>query len=202
MKRCLDVSVSVALVLILSPLLVLIAVAVRLRSEGPSLYRQERIGRDGNPFMINKFRTMTVDNDASEHREFVQAMLRDTSTRPAADGTYKLLDSRVTSLGALLRSYSLDELPQLWNVICGDMSLVGPRPALSWECEMFSPYHQQRNRALPGCTGLWQVSGRSLLSTSEMLDLDVEYVQTWSFLADLSILIRTPLALLRGDGAR
>ena len=152
--------------------------------------------------MINKFRTMILNNDDSEHREFVQSLLSDPSAGPVEDGTYKLIDNRVTRVGSLLRRFSLDELPQLWNVLRGEMSLVGPRPLLVWEWNLIGPVHRQRDQARPGCTGLWQVSGRNLVSSLQMLEFDLDYVRRWGFWRDVSILIRTPLILLRGDGAR
>ena len=202
LKRLLDIVVSLLVLVALSPVLFLVAVAVRFSSPGPILYRQERIGRNGVPFTILKFRTMQANNDATQHREFVEAMLLDPTASPEVDGTFKLQDARVTPVGTHLRRYSLDELPQLWNVIRGDMSLVGPRPSLSWEWELYDQVQRERDQVLPGCTGLWQVSGRNLLSPAEMLELDVSYVRNWSFFADLAILVKTPLALLRGDGAR
>ena len=114
----------------------------------------------------------------------------------------KLADSRVTAVGAVLRRLSLDELPQLWNVLKGQMSLIGPRPALTWEHELFSDEHQRRVSAMPGCSGLWQTSGRNMLTMNEMLDLDIHYIERWSFFKDIGILLKTPLAILRGDGAR
>ena len=201
-KRSLDVVVSLTGLVLLSPLLLLMAIAVWSTSRGGAIFRQERIGRFGQPFIINKFRTMKVNNDDSEHRGFVEDQLKNPDSKPAAHGTYKLADARVTKLGSILRRGSLDELPQLWNVLKGDMSLVGPRPPLRWEWELFGPVHRRRDRAVPGCTGLWQVSGRNLMSSMEMLDLDVEYVDYWSFRQDFWILVRTPLTVLRGDGAR
>lgn len=202
LKRSLDIAVSAAALVLLGPLLLLIAVAVKLTSAGPTLFRQARVGQFGQLFVITKFRTMNVNNNDQEHREFVLALLQDPSAGPMEDGTYKLIDSRVTRTGALLRRFSLDELPQLWNVLKGDMSLVGPRPMLPWEWELLGSAHRQRGRVPPGCTGLWQVAGRNLVSTMEMLALDLAYVQRWSFWRDIIILVRTPLVVLRGDGAR
>lgn len=202
LKRSVDITVSATALVVLSPLLLLIAVAVKLTSDGPILFRQTRVGQFGRLFVITKFRTMDVNNNDWEHREFVLALLQDPSAGPVEDGTYKLIDSRVTRTGSLLRRFSLDELPQLWNVLRGDMSLVGPRPMLPWEWELLGPAHRQRGRVPPGCTGLWQVAGRNLVSTMEMLALDLAYVNRCSFWKDIIILARTPLVVLRGDGAR
>ncbi|MFW2382775.1 MAG: sugar transferase [Acidimicrobiales bacterium] len=199
-KRLVDIVVAGVLLLITLPLLILIALGVRLTSRGGAFFRQERVGLHGETFEILKFRTMTVNNDDSEHRAYIQSMLE--SETGEGDGVHKLNDSRVTGIGGVLRRFSLDELPQLWNVLKGDMSLTGPRPALPWEHEMFSPYHQQRVRAVPGCSGLWQTSGRNMLTMNQMLDLDINYIERWSFFRDLGILLKTPFAIIRGDGAR
>ena len=201
-KRALDTTITGLGLLVLSPLFLVIALAVALTSRGPVIYKQERIGRDGQTFRMYKFRTMKQNNDDSEHRAFVAQQLASTDAKPSADGTFKLKDNRVTFVGQFLRRFSLDELPQLWNVFRGDMALVGPRPPIPWEWELFTDEQQQRALTRPGCTGLWQVSGRNKLSSQEMLDLDVRYVRQWSLLADFRILMKTPFAVVRGDGAR
>ncbi len=205
-KRTIDVLASAALLILLAPFLFVIAVGVRLSSKGPAFFKQERVGQRGELFEILKFRTMTVNNDDSEHRAYIQSMLEgDSASEIAADAggvVHKLRDNRVTGIGGFLRRVSLDELPQLWNVLRGDMSLIGPRPALAWEHELFSDDHQDRVRAVPGCSGLWQTSGRNMLTMSEMLDLDIQYIEQWSFRRDVGILLKTPFAILRGDGAR
>ncbi len=200
LKRALDIVASAMVLLVMSPLLFLIALGIRLTSRGGAFFRQERVGRMGETFEILKFRTMTVNNDDSEHRAYIQAMLENDAE---GDGSVqKLTDARVTGIGGFLRRFSLDELPQLWNVLKGDMSLIGPRPALPWEHELFDAEHQQRVRAVPGCSGLWQTSGRNMLTMNEMLDLDIQYIERWGFLRDLGILLKTPFAIIRGDGAR
>jgi len=184
-------------------MMLLIAAAVRLTSRGPALFRQERVGLRGEPFTMLKFRSMVVDNDDSAHRELCTRQLLGEEDSSAEDGVYKLEDDpRVTPVGRWLRRLSLDELPQLINVVRGDMSIVGPRPALQWEVDLYRPEHLRRLAVRPGITGLWQVSGRNRLSMLEMLDLDVRYVNEWSFWEDVRILLATPSALLRGDGAR
>ncbi len=202
-KRTVDIVVSFVLLVLLSPILIAIAIMVKRSSEGPVLFVQPRVGQGERPFALYKFRTMRVANDDSEHREFVAAQIAQGGDAPkSANGTFKLADPRVTEVGHTLRRYSLDELPQLFNVLNGSMSLVGPRPSLPWEVELFSDRHRGRAAAVPGCSGLWQVSGRNRLSMLEMLDLDIDYIENWSFFGDLGILIRTPIAIVRGDGAR
>jgi len=202
-KRTLDISSSLALIIILAPLLLLLWWLVRFTSAGPALFRQERVGRDIRPFTMLKLRTMYVDNDDLVHRTYVAHLL--SADRPAAagpDGLFKLeQDPRVTRLGVWLRRSSLDELPQLFNVLHGEMSLVGPRPVLPWEARMFEERYRRRFLVKPGITGLWQVSGRSRLTMREALELDVEYAVRQSFKLDLIIILRTVPAILRG-GAR
>lgn len=201
-KRALDIAVSLVLIIILAPLLVLFLSLVRSTSAGPALFRQQRLGRHRQPFTMLKLRTMYVGNDDRIHRDYVTSLLSpgQEAASSTGGGLYKVeADPRVTPLGAWLRRTSLDELPQLINVLRGDMSLVGPRPALPWEAEMFAEPHQRRFAVKPGMTGLWQVSGRNRLSMQAALELDVEYVLRHSFTLDLSILIRTVPAVLRGD---
>jgi lipopolysaccharide/colanic/teichoic acid biosynthesis glycosyltransferase len=203
-KRAFDVAVSSVALLLLAPLFVAVWLAVRLTSPGGALFRQNRVGRYGRPFVMYKFRSMVVDCPDDLHRAYVKQLL--TADEPQTGGTsglYKLEgDPRVTRVGRLLRRTSLDELPQLLNVLRGDMSLVGPRPALPWEAELFGPAHVRRFLVPPGVTGLWQVSGRNRLSMRDGLDLDLEYVRRLSFRLDLAILVRTVPAVLSLDGAR
>jgi lipopolysaccharide/colanic/teichoic acid biosynthesis glycosyltransferase len=199
-KRTLDIVVSVALIAVLGPLLILLWSAVRCTSRGPALFRQQRLGRDRQLFTVLKLRTMYTGNNDQIHREYITEML--SNGRPQAaksSGLFKLdADPRITPLGAWLRRTSLDELPQLLNVLTGQMSLVGPRPVLAWEEELFSDAHRQRFDVKPGITGLWQVSGRSKLSMQQALELDDEYVGRRSLALYLVILARTVPALLRG----
>jgi lipopolysaccharide/colanic/teichoic acid biosynthesis glycosyltransferase len=177
----------------------LIAALIRLTSPGPAVFRQVRVGHRQQPFEMFKFRTMRDHCDDSVHRDFVTRMLRGEDPRevPGA-GLYKLADDpRVTPIGALLRRTSFDELPQLVNVVRGEMSLVGPRPVLPWEAELFEKRHLGRFGVKPGITGLWQVEGRNRLTMQEALDLDVQFVSRRSVRLHLWILIRTlPAALL------
>jgi len=202
-KRAFDFGVATVCLFLLSPLLVVAWVLVRTTTRGKVIFRQTRIGRFGRPFVMYKFRTMYADSVDDNHREYVRKLLLEDQPPVGGErGLYKLeSDPRVTRVGRLLRRTSLDELPQLLNVIRGQMSLVGPRPALPWEAEMFGPSHHVRFLVPPGVTGLWQVSGRSRLTMRQGLDLDIEYVQKQSFPLDLAILIRTVRAVLMADGA-
>ncbi|MGY1812816.1 sugar transferase [Blastococcus sp. SYSU D00820] len=200
-RRTLDVLLSAIGLLVLAPVLLAIALWVRLDSPGPALFRQERLGRDRRPFRLYKFRSMRCGGDDRAHRELIAAELRGEDT--ACEGSTKLsADDRVTASGRFLRRTSLDEVPQLLNVLRGDMSLVGPRPCLPWEAELFPPEYADRFAVRPGLTGLWQISGRSRLGTLDMLRLDLEYLRRRRLGLDLLILLRTLPSLLRGDGAR
>jgi lipopolysaccharide/colanic/teichoic acid biosynthesis glycosyltransferase len=202
-KRALDLLVTVPLLIVISPLLALIALAIKLTSPGPVLFHQPRVGLGGKPFTMLKFRSMVVgapSNDSALREAFREEL---DGTREMEADSFKLNDDpRVTRIGRIIRATSLDEITQLFNVVRGEMSLVGPRPALDWEAEMFDPEFQRRTDVLPGITGLWQVSGRSLLSTPDMLRLDLEYVDRYSIWLDIKILCKTPTTVIRGDGAR
>jgi lipopolysaccharide/colanic/teichoic acid biosynthesis glycosyltransferase len=179
-------------------------VAVRLTSSGPALFQQVRVGYRRSTFVMLKFRTMYRDNDDARHRAYVAAMLEGAAATAAGEGggIYKLTDDpRVTPLGRLLRKTSLDELPQLVNVLRGDMSLVGPRPVLPWEAELFEPRHWPRFAVKPGITGLWQVSGRNVLTMQQALDLDVEYARRRNLALDVMTLARTIPTVLTTRGA-
>ncbi len=199
-KRTIDIMLSLALIVIVVPLLVFLCLLVRSTSAGPALFRQERLGRDKQPFTLLKLRTMYINNDDRVHRDYVTRMLSADHTAPAGNsGLFKLdADPRKTPLGTWLRRTSMDELPQFFNVLHGEMSLVGPRPVLPWEAEMFEEAHQQRFVVKPGITGLWQVNGRSRLSMRRAIELDVEYVARRNVTLDLAILLRTVPALFRG----
>jgi lipopolysaccharide/colanic/teichoic acid biosynthesis glycosyltransferase len=202
-KRAFDVLVSGLLLVALAPFIVLVALLVRLTSPGPALFRQTRLGQHGRPFVMYKFRTMTAGCSDDLHREYVSRLL--SSDDPAAagrSGLYKLdADPRVTRLGGLLRRTSIDELPQLLNVLRGDMSIVGPRPILPWERALLPPAYQARFSVPAGLTGLWQVSGRSRLTFTQALELDVEYVRRWTFALDLLIVLKTAWVLLVSSGS-
>jgi lipopolysaccharide/colanic/teichoic acid biosynthesis glycosyltransferase len=195
---------SLIAILALAPFLMVLWLLVRLTSPGPGFFRQERLGRGMRPFLMLKLRTMHTGDSDKIHREYIENWLCGDQ-EPGPRGLFKLEeDPRITRVGAWLRRTSLDELPQLFNVLRGDMSLVGPRPALPWEAEMWPltyPAYNRRFEVRPGITGLWQVSGRSSLPAEETPKLDAEYVQRHSFTLDLAILARTLPTLLRGGGA-
>ncbi|MGH9681766.1 MAG: sugar transferase [Candidatus Acidiferrales bacterium] len=206
-KRVMDVAGSALLLFVLSPLLAAIAAMIKLTSKGPVIYEQERLGQFGARFQCKKFRTMYTNNDPKIHQEYVQQFIAgkdgldksDQSEKPV----YKLKnDPRVTSVGRFLRKASLDELPQFWNVLRGDMSLVGPRPPVPYEFEVYDIWHRRRVLEVkPGVTGLWQVSGRNRMVFDDMVRLDLRYTQSWSLWLDLKILFATPRAVFHGDGA-
>jgi lipopolysaccharide/colanic/teichoic acid biosynthesis glycosyltransferase len=202
-KRTLDLAITLALLVLLSPLLLAIAVAVKLTSRGPVLFRQTRVGLGEQPFTMMKFRSMVVSAPADDGalREAIREELAGVR-RPENDSFKLAADPRVTRVGRVLRATSLDEITQLLNVARGEMSLVGPRPALDWEHDAFPPEFRRRTDVLPGISGLWQVSGRSQLSTPEMLRLDIEYVDRRTLWLDIQILFRTIPVVIRGDGAR
>ncbi len=206
-KRTVDTFVSALLTLALSPLFIVIALAVKLSSKGPILFRQQRVGQFGQTFTFLKFRSMHVNNDHSVHKEFVTKLIAQDANIGAGSrngqSVYKLTnDKRVTRIGKFLRRTSLDELPQLINVLRGDMSLVGPRPPIPYELAAYQTWHRRRVLEVkPGITGLWQVTGRSRVKFDEMVRLDLRYATTWTPWLDLKILLRTPLAVIRGSGA-
>ena len=200
-RRDIDVLVAVVVLLLTALVLAGIALWIRLETPGPALFRQERIGRAGVPFRLYKFRTMRISTDDAAHRALIAAELRGEAT--CSGGSTKIDDDpRVTRSGRFLRRTSLDEVPQLLNVLRGEMTLVGPRPCLDWEAAMFPREYAARFDVLPGLTGLWQVRGRSTLGTLDMLRLDLEYVRDQRLGRDLAILALTIPSLLRGDGAR
>jgi len=207
-KRAFDIVVSLGALLVLSPIMLAIAVAVKLTSHGPVFHAQERIGLDGRPFKFYKFRSMRNGADTSAHCEYMQALIngqaetRTQSCEGEEEGVFKLVDDpRVTNVGRLLRRYSLDELPQLWNVLIGDMSLVGPRPPLPYEAAAYQPWHRRRLEVKPGITGVWQVDGRSRVSFDDMVFQDILYDCSRDTLVDASLCLRTVPAALLGHGA-
>jgi lipopolysaccharide/colanic/teichoic acid biosynthesis glycosyltransferase len=199
-KRAMDiVGATIALVLT-APLFAFIAWRVKRGSPGPVFFRQRRLGLHQREFTVLKFRTMQVGAGDAPHREYVQAMLKD-GVKPASNGLYKLDRSdAVTAVGQWLRRTSLDELPQLINVLRGDMSLVGPRPCMPYEIEHFQPHHFERFLVPAGMTGLWQVTARAKADLGDALDIDVLYARSWSPGLDLNLLLRTPVQLFRPAG--
>ncbi|MCA1613506.1 MAG: sugar transferase [Acidobacteria bacterium] len=204
-KRGFDILAAALALVALSPFWLVIALLIRLDSRGPVFYRQERVGMDGRIFLFLKFRTMRAGADDAAHREYQRKLIAGASDTNLGDErrpVYKLHDDpRVTRVGRVLRRLSLDELPQLLNVLRGDMSVVGPRPPIPYEVEAYELWHRKRLDMKPGLTGLWQVSGRNRLSFDEMVRLDLFYIENWSFLLDLKIILRTLPVILRGDDA-
>ena len=211
-KRALDVTITLVLLILLAPLMALIALAIVLDSPGPAIFRQQRVRGDQDPtdgsaasrtFTFFKFRSMRENADPALHQRFVESLIEAGSSAAKQDnGLYKLAnDPRVTSVGRFLRATSLDELPQLFNVLRGDMSLVGPRPAIPYEVSKYQSWHRQRLEVIAGITGLWQVKGRNSLSFDEMVKLDNAYVETHSLLMDLKILLKTIPIVIFGQNA-
>lgn len=199
-RRLRDILVAGVLLVALAPLLALIALAIRIDSKGPALFRQRRVGRELQPFTMLKFRTMRSDADATPHRDYVQSLI-DGAGASEHGQLYKLsVDDRVTRIGRSLRSWSLDELPQLINVLRGDMALVGPRPVIEYEVDMYPETYLRRFAVKPGLTGLWQVSGRNERTYEEMVRFDIEYAEHTSLLLDLRILAKTVPVVLGRQG--
>jgi lipopolysaccharide/colanic/teichoic acid biosynthesis glycosyltransferase len=204
-RRTLDLVVGSLVLILVAPLMIAIAIAIRLDSPGPALFRQRRVGLDQQEFTVFKFRSMRLDADEERHRRYVSALITGDSGGDAEDtaegSLYKLaVDDRITPVGRRIRSWSLDELPQLFNVVLGDMSLVGPRPAIPYEVESYPAWYGKRFAVKPGMTGLWQVSGRNERTYEEMVSLDIKYAEERSLLGDVAILARTPKAVLGRRG--
>ena len=206
LKRTIDVIGSLLLLAMFWPIFLIVATLVKLTSSGPVLFRQNRVGQHGKCFTFLKFRSMYTNNDPTIHQQYVARLIEgkaDCSQSAKGPAVYKLTDDpRITPLGRFLRKTSLDELPQLVNVLRGEMSLVGPRPPVPYEFERYSIWHRRRVLEVkPGITGLWQVLGRSRTTFDEMVRLDLTYARVWSFWMDAKILYRTPMAVFRTDGA-
>ena len=206
-KRAIDVTGSLSMLILLAPVFLAIALAVKLTSKGPVFFRQRRVGRYGKTFTFLKFRSMYVNNDSTIHKEFVTKLIASQTggaqKQEAGSGVYKLTnDKRITNVGKFLRRTSLDELPQFINVLTGEMSLVGPRPPIPYELAAYQTWHRRRLLGVkPGITGLWQVISRSTVQFDEMVRLDLRYASTWTPWLDFKILLRTPLAVIKGTGA-
>ena len=201
--RLLDIVVASVALVVLSPLLLLVALVVRLESPGPAIFSQRRVGLDLRPFTVHKFRTMRKGASHDKHRAFVRSLIE--GKQPATvngEPLFKMAsDDRITRVGRFLRRSSVDELPQLWNVVRGDMSLVGPRPPIPYEVEHYPAHWFARFQVKPGLTGLWQVSGRCELTLEQMIALDVRYVRERSLRLNVLILVRTIPAVLTSRGA-
>jgi lipopolysaccharide/colanic/teichoic acid biosynthesis glycosyltransferase len=205
-KRVMDVVGAGAALLVLSPIFLVLAALVKLTSKGPVFFRQQRVGRYGVNFEFLKFRSMFVSTDAAIHKEYVKNFIAGKAAAAGDTGekvVYKITnDPRVTWVGRIMRRTSLDEIPQFWNVLRGEMSLVGPRPPIPYEIEAYDIWHRRRLlESRPGITGLWQVHGRSKTTFDEMVRLDLQYSRTWSPMLDVKILLQTPRAVFSGDGA-
>jgi exopolysaccharide biosynthesis polyprenyl glycosylphosphotransferase len=205
-KRAVDVAGSLGALIALSPLLLLTALAVKLSSPGPVIFRQQRVGKGGVPFTFYKFRSMRADSDDRIHREYVSKLIEGdheaVNQGDAGQPHFKIkADPRVTAVGRFIRRTSIDELPQLFNVLKGDMSLVGPRPPLPYEAEKYKSWHLRRVLEIrPGITGLWQVEGRNKTTFDDMVRLDLRYIREWSPMLDARLLLRTVAVVLRGKG--
>jgi len=206
-KRAMDILGSGIVILLIAPIMIAIAIAIKLTSNGPVLFRQQRVGRYGKRFTFLKFRSMRCANDSAVHQEYMKRFISGRASTQAQGGkqapVFKIQnDPRVTALGHFLRRTSLDELPQFFNVFLGEMSLVGPRPPIPYEVECYEIWHRRRLLAVkPGITGLWQVSGRSKVAFDDMVRLDLKYARSWSLWLDIEILLKTPGAVFRGEGA-
>ena len=206
LKRGIDIAGGLTALILLSPLFLAVALAIKLTSKGPILFKQERVGQYGVKFTFLKFRSMYYGNDPKIHQEYLRRYIAGKEECRQANGNggvYKLTnDPRITPVGKFLRRTSLDELPQFFNVLRGEMSLVGPRPPIPYETEAYDLWHRRRFLEVrPGITGLWQVSGRSRLKFDEMVRLDLRYAREWSLGLDLKILRATPRAIFSGKGA-
>jgi len=205
LKSIFDRVIALIAIVVLSPLLAFIAIYVRIDSPGSAIYRREQVGERGRKFTAYKFRTMNVNNDDREYKEYlVKYILENAPYQVDEDGkaVFKVVnDPRVTKFGALLRKTNLDELPQFFNVLKGEMSLVGPRPDIPFSVNMYSAWHRKRLEAKPGITGLWQVCGRKGVSFEEMVRLDISYIEKRSLIFDAKILLLTVGTVLKGDGS-
>ncbi len=201
-KRFIDVSVASLMLLFAAPVMAVVWIAVRLTSPGPAIFVQKRIGHKGRVFDFYKFRTMYVDREENVHQEYVKQWIANQAhSGTERKATFKIVgDKRITRVGKVLRRYSLDELPQIVNVLKGDMSLVGPRPALLYEIELYKEWHKERLEGIPGLTGLWQVAGRNNISFDDMVKLDLEYLRNWKPSEDLKVLLKTVPVVLSGSG--
>ncbi len=201
-KRSIDFTISLLLLFLLAPLIPLLWLVVRIDSPGPMLFRQQRVGQHGRLFVCLKIRTMRQGADEVVHQKAIERLWAGERLSDNPESQFKLTDDpRITRVGRRLRQTSIDELPQLLNVLQGEMSIVGPRPAIPYELRYFSDWHHERHAVKPGITGLWQVRGRGGLDLNDMLKLDVEYARTWSIWLDLKLIALSIPAVLKGRGA-
>jgi exopolysaccharide biosynthesis polyprenyl glycosylphosphotransferase len=202
-KKAIDFLGSATALLMFSPVFIISAIAIKATSKGPVFFRQQRMGLNGKTFTLLKFRSMYTENDQFKHREYIEKYIREQKNSAVEPGVFKLNnDSRVTPVGRFLRKTSLDEMPQFINVLKGEMSLVGPRPPISYEYDMYDIWHRRRLLTCkPGITGLWQVTGRSRTTFDEMARLDLKYISEWSLWLDIKIILKTPKVMITGKGA-
>jgi lipopolysaccharide/colanic/teichoic acid biosynthesis glycosyltransferase len=204
LKSFVECPLAALAMVVLSPVLLLMAIGIRLDSPGSPIFVQERVGKDGRRFKCYKFRCMPVDNDDGEYKAYLSRYVRDNVPYRVDEngrGVYKVDELPVMRVGALLRKTNLDELPQLLNIVKGEMSFIGPRPDIPYAVEMYSDWHRERLRAKPGITGLWQVRGRRNLSFEDMVRLDVDYIKRQSLWLDTKIMLLTVKIILRRDGS-
>jgi len=197
-KRAIDLACCLIALPFLGVFSALMALGLRLTSPGPILFKQERVGYKGSRFMCYKFRTMAVGSDTKSHQAYYENLVGSNAPMVKLDSSG---DKRLLPGGWLVRASGLDELPQIINILRGEMSIVGPRPCIQYEYDRYEPWHRERFNAVPGLTGLWQVSGKNRTTFDEMVRLDLNYARTWSPWLDIKILLRTPAAVFRGDGA-
>jgi lipopolysaccharide/colanic/teichoic acid biosynthesis glycosyltransferase len=202
-KRIIDIAGSIVGIILFSPALILIPLIIKLTSKGPVFFRQKRIGFNGQTFNILKFRSMYTNNDSSIHKKFIQDFIKNQGTVNSDTKIFKIVrDPRVTWIGRILRKTSFDELPQFFNVLWGNMSLVGPRPAIPYETADYDAWHKRRFLGVkPGITGFWQVYGRSTTAFDTMVRMDIHYVRTWTPIMDIKLMFKTPLTLFTAKGA-
>lgn len=200
LKRAIDILGASILLILLLPLLLLVAIIIKVDSRGPAIFKQIRVGKDKKNFMFYKFRSMCQDSSPDIHKEYIEKLMAPSldNAQRATGGVYKLVsDGRVTRVGRFIRRTSIDELPQLFNVVKGDMSLVGPRPAIPYELEHYDERMLKRFSVKPGITGLWQVSARNTVDYKKMIEMDIEYINNWSLWLDMKILFKTIPVVLK-----
>jgi len=203
MKKFIDIMGSASALILFSPIFLIIAASIKATSKGPVFFKQERVGLNGKTFSLLKFRSMYANVDNKKHKEYIKKYISEQRNAAVEPGVFKLMnDTRITPVGCFLRKTSIDELPQLINAFKGDMSLVGPRPPIPYECDLYDIWHKRRLLSCkPGITGLWQVTGRSRTTFDEMVRIDLRYIREWTLWLDFKILFKTPKAVLGGDGA-
>lgn len=199
LKRLFDILFSLIFLILLSPIILALAIIIKLDSRGPAIYRHVRIGKDGKPFNLYKFRSMTVGGEDKGYMDYLKELIE--SSQDGSRGMpYRKMngDSRITRVGGFLRKYYLDELPQFWNILRGEMSLVGPRPHVQFEVDYYTPEQRRRLSVRPGATGLWQVEGKADCCFNELIAMDLEYIDNWSLALDIQIVVQTLLLMSRG----